>query len=476
MGIIWSTDLLDLPDLYDRPTDIARMTSPPRARSRVVDDIASKIAILCFVFVFDIVTIPFFAMSFILCVRRPAFVRVVGDVIARPSIVTSSLGPANAMTTTTMTTTTTTMTMTSRRGIPHRARASVKAHAKTNDGRTTSSHASSSMDKRRSTVAKGESDFDDVDDANDGEIRKDGRENEIAKIIAAIDAEGGAMTGRVEVVNRGGLVLRAQRGRFRAFLPKSQMRSSRLKADVLQGQQEMDEMKVLEMQIGKLIDVKLMDVTPKRIVVSERALLQDRAREKLPVGTRVNVVVTSLSDFGAFVEVIDGQGEASGLEGLVHISEISWNRISHPRDAVRVGQREAVKVLEVNSDTGRINFSIKQTQADPLMETLETIMPVTMPEPSIDEDDLSELPGLTDICSSLLREEGIEAVIPGRQAMEQRVVSQDLELWLTNVFVEDGYNLLARAGRAVQEIHVVTSLDRDAIKRAIKRATTVSKN
>ena len=201
----------------------------------------------------------------------------------------------------------------------------------------------------------------------------------------------------------------------------------------------------------------------------------EEARERTSV---YEVDVTSLSDFGAFVEVCDGQGEASGLEGLVHISEISWNRISHPRDAVKVGQREFVKVLEVNDETGRINFSIKQTQADPLMETLETIMPVTMPEPSIDEDDLSEipLPGLPDICSSLLKEDGIEAVIPGRQAMEQRVVSQDLELWLTNVFVEDGYNLLARAGRQVQEIHVVTRLDRDAIKRAIKRATSVAKS
>ena len=244
------------------------------------------------------------------------------------------------------------------------------------------------------------------------------------------------------------------------------------------GAEEADETKMLEAQIGKLIDVKLVDHSSKRIVVSERALLQERASEKLPVGDVKEVVVTSLSDFGAFVEVCDGQGEASGLEGLVHISEISWNRISHPRDAVKVGQREFVKVLEVNDETGRINFSIKQTQADPLMETLETIMPVTMPEPSIDEDDLSEipLPGLPDICSSLLKEDGIEAVIPGRQAMEQRVVSQDLELWLTNVFVEDGYNLLARAGRQVQEIHVVTRLDRDAIKRAIKRATSVAKS
>ena len=144
---------------------------------------------------------------------------------------------------------------------------------------------------------------------------------------------------------------------------------------------------------------------------------------------------------------------------------------------MRVGDEVDVKVLDVAPASGsrpaRVTFSLKQLQADPLLETLDTIMPVAMPEPSVDEDELMDtpLPGLTDICSNLLTEEGIDAVIPGRQAVEQRVVSQDLELWLTNVVVEDGYNLLARAGRQVQEIHVVTGLDRDAIKRAIKRAT-----
>lgn len=317
-------------------------------------------------------------------------------------------------------------------------------------------------------------------DASAGKGTRGGGRDDAAmkRAIDAIDAAGGRLTGRVEVVNRGGVILRATPGGFTAFLPKSQMRSTRLRGGRGGSASEADEMKTLEGQIGKLIDVKLMDYSGNRIVVSERALLQEGAAEKLPAGEVKEVVVTSLSDFGAFVEVCDGQGAASGLEGLVHISEISWNRISHPRDAVKVGQREFVKVLEVNGETGRINFSIKQTQADPLMETLETIMPVTMPEPSIDEDDLSEipLPGLPDICSSLLKEEGIDAVIPGRQATEQRVVSQDLELWLTNVFVEDGYNLLARAGRQVQEIHVVTKLDRESIKRAIKRATSVAKS
>lgn len=318
--------------------------------------------------------------------------------------------------------------------------------------------------------------------AGGGSSSSSSRDDAVARAIANIEARGGKLTGKVEVVNRGGAVLRVRGDeRFRAFLPKSQMRSTRLRYAADGGGHttttENDETKALEAQIGKLIDVKLMDYSSKRVVVSERALLQEGASAKLPVGEVKEVVVTSLSDFGAFVEVCDGQGEASGLEGLVHISEISWNKISHPRDAVKVGQREFVKVLAVNEESGRINFSIKQTQADPLMETLETIMPVTMPEPSMDEDEFEEvpLPGLPDICSSLLKEEGIDAVIPGRQAVEQRVVSQDLELWLTNVFVEDGYNLLARSGRQVQEIHVVTKLDRESIKRAIKRATTSSK-
>jgi hypothetical protein len=169
------------------------------------------------------------------------------------------------------------------------------------------------------------------------------------------------------------------------------------------------------------------------------------------------------------------------MEGLIHISELSWNRISHPRDVVRVGDEVDVKVLEVvpagDKKPARVTFSLKQTLADPLLETLDTIMPVAMPEPSMDEDELSEtpLPGLGDICANLLLEDGIDAVIPGRQAVEQRVVSQDLELWLTNLVVDDGYNLLARAGRQVQEIHVVTGLNRESIKLAIKRATSAIK-
>ena len=312
-------------------------------------------------------------------------------------------------------------------------------------------------------------------------------------------------TGKVESVNRGGLILRVLQNKYKAFLPKSQMRATRLKSNSTTTDKKSEE-ECMREQVGKLIEVKFVEVTEQRVVVSEKLLCLERAVEKLPIGSKQTVVVTNLSDFGAFVEVSKEYNKSKnsnknandentsllspiGVEGLIHISELSWNKVQHPRDVVSIGQELDVKVLEVSTDGQRINFSSKQMLDDPLMETLDTIMPVTMPELSFDEADNGSpfmsgdfdgeegvkmeatLPGLPKICAELLAEEGVEAVIPGRKAVEKRVVSQDLELWLTNVQVEDGYNLLARSGRQVQEIHVVTSLNREAIKRAIKRAT-----
>jgi predicted RNA-binding protein with RPS1 domain len=353
-----------------------------------------------------------------------------------------------------------------------------------------------------------------------GKKAEDSKNSEAKKALTKALAKGEPVKGRVEVANRGGLILRVFNGRFRAFLPLSQMASSRtlkVKSTRITGPTtvtaplasfddeeedfvpppavpaaEKEEKKArqtgkdaavaaLEGQVGKTIDVKITSVDGTKIVVSERALAQERGAKALEVGVRVSGVIVSLSDFGAFVELSEDDPQAPRMEGLIHISELSWNRISHPRDVVRVGDEVDVKVLDVAPGQGnkpaRVTFSLKQTQADPLLETLDTIMPVAMPEPSMDEDELLDtpLPGLMDICANLLTEDGIDAVIPGRQAVEQRVVSQDLELWLTNAVVADGYNLLARAGRQVQEIHVVTGLNRDSIKLAIKRATSAIK-
>ena len=80
------------------------------------------------------------------------------------------------------------------------------------------------------------------------------------------------------------------------------------------------------------------------------------------------------------------------------------------------------------------------------------------------------LPGLDGICNELLQEDGITDVRFGRQALEKRVVSQDLELWLSSVPAKDNqYKLLARAGRQVQEVYLTTSLDQEGVKKAVQR-------
>ena len=74
--------------------------------------------------------------------------------------------------------------------------------------------------------------------------------------------------------------------------------------------------------------------------------------------------VTSLADFGAFVNI-------DGADGLVHLSEISWERIQHPNEVLKVGQEVQVKVISVDRDRKRIGLSIRQLQTDPWMKKVE---------------------------------------------------------------------------------------------------------
>lgn len=135
---------------------------------------------------------------------------------------------------------------------------------------------------------------------------------------------------------------------------------------------------------------------------------------------------------------------------------------------------------------------------DPLYETLEEVLPVDDLELTTlgSKSARAPLEGLEFICAELLKEEGITAVTLGRQvrpapgrgggtcapgprsnlvgaacsqAEERRVVSQDLELWMTNQKVEDGYRLVARAGKRVQEVRVSARIDKEEMKRAIQR-------
>ena len=102
------------------------------------------------------------------------------------------------------------------------------------------------------------------------------KENALKRDLMKALESGKKVTGKVEAMNRGGLILRVMKNKYRAFLPKSQMRSSRLKF-CKTTKAELTEAEVMKQQIGNLIDVKFVEVTPKRVVCSEKSLIQENA-------------------------------------------------------------------------------------------------------------------------------------------------------------------------------------------------------
>lgn len=122
--------------------------------------------------------------------------------------------------------------------------------------------------------------------------------------------------------------------------------------------------------IGQEIDVVVIEVDRerRRLIVSERAAstetresIKERVIEELQEGQVVTGRVTSLADFGAFVNI-------SGADGLVHLSEISWEKINHPSEVLKVGDEVQVKVISIDREKKRIGLSIRQLQEDPWLQ------------------------------------------------------------------------------------------------------------
>ena len=124
---------------------------------------------------------------------------------------------------------------------------------------------------------------------------------------------------------------------------------------------------VLQSYIGSLFDVHIItaDSAEEKLIVSEKAVFEKEMENKLgelKIGQVVEGTITGVVDFGAFVKF----GE---LEGLVHISELAWQRIDNPRDIIKVGQKVTAKVISI--DKGRVSLSIKQLQEDPWLEAVK---------------------------------------------------------------------------------------------------------
>ena len=161
---------------------------------------------------------------------------------------------------------------------------------------------------------------------------------------------GEVVTGEVIEVVKGGLILDIG---LRGFLPASLV--------------EMRRVRDLAPYIGREIEAKIIELDKNRnnVVLSRRAWLEQTQSEvrtnflhTLQKGQVRSGVVSSIVNFGAFVDL-------GGVDGLVHVSELSWKHIDHPSEVVEVGQEVTVEVLDVDMDRGRVSLSLKATQEDP---------------------------------------------------------------------------------------------------------------
>ena len=119
--------------------------------------------------------------------------------------------------------------------------------------------------------------------------------------------------------------------------------------------------------VGDEIEVKVLDLNEEegRVSLSLKATTPgpwDGVEQKLAAGDVIEGTVKRLTDFGAFVEVLPG------IDGLIHISQISHKRVENPKDVLKVGQEVTVKVLDVNADAERVSLSIKALEERPVQE------------------------------------------------------------------------------------------------------------
>lgn len=171
--------------------------------------------------------------------------------------------------------------------------------------------------------------------------------------------DGELYEGEVAGFNRGGLIVRF--GKIRGFVPASQVVGLPRRLGEDQRRQR------LEAMIGEELGLKIIEVDRRRrrLIFSQRRALrawQELQRERviatLTEGETRRGKVTSLTNFGAFVDL-------GGADGLIHVSELSWSRVNHPRDALKVGQEVKVYVLDVDRKRKRIALSLKKLQPDP---------------------------------------------------------------------------------------------------------------
>ncbi len=178
--------------------------------------------------------------------------------------------------------------------------------------------------------------------------------------IASVFRDGGLVKGKVKSVVKGGLMVNVG---VEAFLPGSQI-------DIIPPK-DLNEYvgKVFEFKIVKINDDRKNIVLSRREVIeAERAEQRQKFLESVSPGDKVDGVVKNITDFGVFVDL-------NGMDGLLHITDMSWGRLNHPTELVGIGQRLELVILEVNREKERVSLGLKQLQNNP-WENIEGRYPV----------------------------------------------------------------------------------------------------
>ena len=175
--------------------------------------------------------------------------------------------------------------------------------------------------------------------------------------IEAAAESGEPVEGSVIEVVKGGLIIDLG---VRGFLPASLVDIRRV--------QNLDEF------MGQTIECRVIELNRSRnnVVLSRRAVLEEERKEqrqqildRLQPGQVVEGAISNIVDFGAFVDL-------DGIDGLIHISELSWSHVNHPSEILNIGDTVPVKVLDIDRDRQRISLGLKQTQEDPWQRVVDT--------------------------------------------------------------------------------------------------------
>ena len=175
--------------------------------------------------------------------------------------------------------------------------------------------------------------------------------------IEAAAQSGEPVEGTVIEVVKGGLIIDLG---VRGFLPASLVDIRRVPN--------------LDEYMGQAIECKVIELNRSRnnVVLSRRALLEEQRKEdrerildRLQPGQVVEGLISNIVDFGAFVDL-------DGIDGLIHISELSWSHVNHPSEILNIGDTVSVKVLDIDRQRQRISLGLKQTQEDPWQRVIDT--------------------------------------------------------------------------------------------------------